>query len=227
MSDLHGKLPKPWQDIADAAGILRAHNHMGLADRLLRHAEALVEQPAQQDGETIVQTFIGLPKRKLCELLAAGWQINGVCFQRTEEDGAVRRGAATTGGMVLWWNQDQPAQRQEPVATTLASHVSGEVGYCKFHVALPNGTLLYTSPQPAQQEPVGKVVDCDSLGTPIVNWKTKSIAFGTMLYTSPPASKPWVGLTEEDHEQAVNVCLHVGVEGLAFWLEDKLKEKNS
>ena len=39
---------KPWQDIADAAGILRAHNHMGLANRLLQHAEALAEQPAQQ-----------------------------------------------------------------------------------------------------------------------------------------------------------------------------------
>ena len=75
-----------------------------------------VQEPAQQDNETIAQTFSGLPKRKLRELLAAGWQINGVCFQRTEEDGTVRRGAATTGGMVLWWNQEQPAQQQEPVA---------------------------------------------------------------------------------------------------------------
>ncbi|WP_422170930.1 hypothetical protein [Limnohabitans sp.] len=71
-------------------------------------------QPAQQDhnSETIVQTFTGVPMRKLRELLAAGWQVNGVCFQRIEEDGTVRRGAVTAGGMVLWWNQ--PAQ-QEPV----------------------------------------------------------------------------------------------------------------
>lgn len=102
-----------------------------IADAITAIREALSEQPAtkagelgamkaefwkqpaqQQDGETIVQTFTGLPKRKLRDLLAAGWQINGVCFQRTEENGTVRRGAATTGGMVLWWNQ--PAQQQEP-----------------------------------------------------------------------------------------------------------------
>ncbi len=44
---------------------------------------------------------------------------------------------------------------------------------------------------------------------------------------SPPQRKPWAGLTDEDHEEAVNVRLHVGVEGLVFWLEDKLREKNS
>jgi hypothetical protein len=47
------------------------------------------------------------------------------------------------------------------------------------------------------------------------------------LYTAPHHRKPWVGLTDEEHEQAKNVCLHVGVEGLVFWLEDKLKEKNT
>lgn len=73
--------------------------------------ECYMAQP--QDSETVAQTFTGLPKRKLRELLSAGWQINGVCFQRTEEDGTVRRGAATVGGMVLWWNQGQPAQPQE------------------------------------------------------------------------------------------------------------------
>lgn len=72
------------------------------------------EQPAQAGGETIVQTFTGLPRRKLRELLAGGWEVNGVCFQRTEEDGTVRRGAATIGGMVIWWNAEQPAQKRPP-----------------------------------------------------------------------------------------------------------------
>jgi len=36
--------------------------------------------------------------------------------------------------------------QQEPVATTAANHVAGEIGYCKFHMALPSGTNLYTSP---------------------------------------------------------------------------------
>ena len=75
---------------------------------------ALAAQPAQQESETIVQTFTGLPRRKLRELLAGGWEVNGVCFQRTEEDGTVRRGAATIGGMVIWWNAEQPAQKRPP-----------------------------------------------------------------------------------------------------------------
>lgn len=102
-------------------------------------------RPAQQqDGEAITQTFTGLPKRKLNELLSAGWQINGVCFQRTEEDGTVRRGAATTGGMVLWWNQ--PAQQQEPVAI-VADHPE-RIDWLRDEP--PDGTLLYTSPQPSK-----------------------------------------------------------------------------
>lgn len=63
--------------------------------------------PQQPASETIAQTFTGVPMRKLRELLAGGWQVNGVCFTRTEEDGTVRRGAVTTGGMVLWWNSEQ------------------------------------------------------------------------------------------------------------------------
>lgn len=39
--------------------------------------------------------------------------------------------------------------------------------------------------------------------------------------------KPWVGLTDEDHEHAMDICMHIGVEGLIFWLEDKLREKNT
>lgn len=41
------KQNEPWQDIADAAGILRAHKQMELADHLQKHAEALA-QPEQE-----------------------------------------------------------------------------------------------------------------------------------------------------------------------------------
>ena len=59
----------------------------------------------EQPSEAIVQTFTGLPMRKLRDLLTAGYRVNGVSFERTQGDGTVLRGAATTGGMVLWWNQ--------------------------------------------------------------------------------------------------------------------------
>lgn len=115
--------------------------------------KALAEQPAQQDSETITQNFTGLPKRKLRDLLSAGWQINGVCFQRTEEDGTVRRGAATTGGMVLWWNTEQTAQQQsadrgEPVGMWMGDCIEWTENPYKFRKGQP----LYTSP-PAQQHP--------------------------------------------------------------------------
>ena len=48
------KQNKPWQDIADAAGILRAHKQMELADRLQKHAEALA-QPEQEPVAWITQ----------------------------------------------------------------------------------------------------------------------------------------------------------------------------
>ncbi len=44
---------------------------------------------------------------KLEQLLADGWQVNGVSIERTNKDGTVSRGAVTTGGMVLWWNNEQ------------------------------------------------------------------------------------------------------------------------
>lgn len=71
-----------------------------------------LEDAKQHDEESVVQKFSGLPKRKLLELLAAGWQIDGVSFQRADATGTVRRGSITTGGRVLWWNE-QPHQHEE------------------------------------------------------------------------------------------------------------------
>ena len=49
--------------------------------------------------------------------------------------------------------------------------------------------------KPAQQEPVGKIVDCDFVGNSIARFE-RHLPFGTLLYTSPPAQrKP---LTDEE-----------------------------
>jgi hypothetical protein len=91
------------------------------------------------------------------------------------------------------------------------------------------GDYKYKAEQTAQpqQEPVGKVVDCDSLGTPIVNWKTKSLAFGTKLYTSPPASKPWIRLTDNEIDECAGTDFGgVWLFDTAYAIEAKLKEKN-
>lgn len=60
--------------------------------------------------------FEHLPKRKLDGLLAEGYEINGYCFQKVYPDGSVKRGAITTGGMVLWWNDPHPPVSIKPEA---------------------------------------------------------------------------------------------------------------
>ena len=161
--------------------------------------EALAEQPAQADGDTIVQTFTGLPKRKLRELLSGGWEVNGVCFQRIETDGTVRRGAATTGGMVLWWNAERPAQ-QEPV------EVQMRVGN-SYWSKVDRKT-------PAEQLAKAQQLMRDNPGV----YQMRK------LYTSPPAQRTWVGLTiEEMNEMTWGKTVY---EILAL-AEAKLKEKNS
>ena len=89
--------------------------------------------------------------------------------------------------------------------------------------------------EPAQQqEPVGEAYLCDKCQTPFDgayyfpecghNTATKE-----SVYTSPPASKPWVGLTDEEIEQ---VCVPLGAAMLSFTevaraIEAKLREKNA
>ena len=77
--------------------------------------------------------------------------------------------------------------------------------------------------QPAQREPVGWV---DDDGT--VFWKDKPPADGADLYTSPPASKPWAGLTVEEKNQVAWSCGAMSADWLEFAeaIEAKLKDKN-
>ena len=144
----------------------------------------------------------------------------------------------------LMRSRPQPAQ-QEPVACL----VETEQGAMVWPIADINeaGTyceenefpiLLYTSPQPAQQqsaergEPVGKWIgDC-------VEWTENPYKFrkGQPLYTSPQPSpsqsdiKPWVnattwrGLTREDKKEIERVAVYV--DGAIRLTEAKLHELN-
>jgi hypothetical protein len=119
--------------------------------------------------ETIAQTFTGLPLRKLKVLLTAGWAINGVSIERTVEDGTTRRGAVTTGGMVLWWHETEGQAVPETnfgdmaapvrpvgVTTGCASHEGFFTVVFRSQQPIPDGTDLYTTP-PAQPAPVQPV----------------------------------------------------------------------
>jgi len=86
-----------------------------------------------------------------------------------------------------------------------------------------------TPEQPAQQEPVGEAYLCDKCQTPFDgNYYCPECGHNTAtkesVYTSPPASKPWVGLVwgelpEDGHN-------HDFLRGAA-WAESKLREKNA
>lgn len=84
-----------------------------------------------------------------------------------------------------------------------------------------------------QQEPVATVIQFD--GEKIIDASMEffdKYPIGTELYTSPPASKPWVGLTEEQKAELVFELFNDGkAASKAMYLltahEAKLREKNT
>lgn len=86
-------------------------------------------------------------------------------------------------------------------------------------------TAIREALKSAQQEPVGEVTN--ERGE--IDWISFVPPAGTSLYTSPPASKPWVGLTDEDVEKIIkaNMSLQMNLAGIRADFEAKLKEKNT
>lgn len=125
----------------------------------------------------------------------------------------------------LKFTGETQAQQQEPVAKSAANHKKGEVGFCEFLKDVPNGSVLYTSPQPTQQEPVGQLVE-EVYGRGQVLWFDKPDDF-SMLYTSPPPSKPWVGLTTEDRIDLYKETKWLELEDVIRLTDSKLREKNA
>jgi hypothetical protein len=82
--------------------------------------------------------------------------------------------------------------------------------------------------EPAQQEPVAYLCE-NAVGHKYFRWKKPSSTYKPIaLYTSPPAQRTWVGLTDEDKQIAFDDTQ----EGGGFWefadaIEAKLKEKNT
>ena len=85
--------------------------------------------------------------------------------------------------------------------------------------------------QPAQQQEPVAVVKALPMGhnqSDMHYAECQHLPVGTLLYTSPPASKPWVGLTQQD----INIAFDDTQEGGGFddfarAIEAKLREKNA
>lgn len=115
----------------------------------------MAEQQAVPNA-VLVEGFGRVALGKLNDLREKGYAINGVSIATISPDGKTEHGAVTTGGMVLWWPQQQAA---EPVGT-VESAVPGTGG---FHVRLADGAAmptvgatLYTQ-APAQQPPMDEI----------------------------------------------------------------------
>ena len=82
--------------------------------------------------------------------------------------------------------------------------------------------------QPAQQQEPAAEITAEDMGRPFnairigTHFYKEVPPVGTKLYTSPPASKPWVGLTDED----LAGCDDEELKQARYW-ENKLKEKNA
>ena len=126
---------------------------------------------------------------------------------------------------------DEPAQ-QEPVAfSQFLSDVvtaAGLLSHGKTDKSLAArisefAFRLRTSPQPAQQETVAWYRDEDGIR---IYYESKVWDNATPLYTSPPAQRTWVGLTQEEFRDFATTYEY-GTGGLIRAIEAKLKEKNT
>ncbi len=103
-----------------------------------------------------------------------------------------------------------------------------------FSTRLGNGEGEHMSKEalnpPAQQEPVAYLCE-NAVGHKYFRWKKPSSTYKPIaLYTSPPAQRPWVGLTDEEIEEVWKQVeasdFRDVVQPFARAIEAKLKEKN-
>ena len=206
--------------------------------------EALAEQPAQQQVPERMKQFVQRHHITSAEFTAfhvgfcCGEEFNKQPAQQQEMK--CRYCAGTNFSLVDGEDAlvcddcgHEPAQ-QEPVgAVTVGHHKGLENHDFDYWGILPDGTHnLYTSPPAQQQEPVAWA-DINALTE-----QFNSVNCGTAyrlpgegrqpLYTSPPASKPWVWLTDEEVKNCIaSTAYSFEAVDIARAIEAKLREKNA
>lgn len=158
------------------------------------------------------------------QVFASAWSLVGGRFDggNAMDDAEVAKNELRQ--MVAEALAKQPAQ-QEPTTKHTKPFESARVGdYNRgWNDCLFASGIVKQTEQPAQQEPVGEVSGHD--------WSTgilyRDLEPGAPLYTSPPAQRTWVGLTDED---IIPLCSQTWVfDTVKQWaeiIEAKLKEKN-
>ena len=90
--------------------------------------------------------------------------------------------------------------------------------------------------QPAQQEPVATVTsESQNPNVSMSWWHEPALPVGTLLYTSQPAQRTWVGLTDEERNHArqsvtysqLAMTASEWTEAVQIETERRLREKNN
>lgn len=170
--------------------------------------EAMAEQPAQQQEQYIGETNVELG-------FYSDDASNG---QQRELVGKVEMGQLV--GNRPHESTSNPDTEREIAVITGVDEYGPILGWFKHWINYPVGTKLYTSPPAQQQEPV------KACATGQCPCKFECDSAQCCLYTSPPASKPWVELTADEMVGLVKKYRDAPV-ALVAATEAKLKEKNA
>jgi uncharacterized protein YuzB (UPF0349 family) len=170
------------------------------------------EQPAQQDIEELTAQ-----RDKLADILT-----------RTAN---ALKGEPAELSLHSWHDLPEVAQQlkpaqQEPVAwvksngeLVVRTDYGGRLYYSEQN--------LYTHP-PAQQKPFGYLkLSTAKFVYEVEGTNPMSDKSYLPLYTSPPASKPWVGLTEQERNDLEDYCEMIIGKAAFEAIEAKLREKNA
>jgi len=115
---------------------------------------------------------------------------------------------------VKTWHDGKPVYVAEPPCKT-GSQCTSKCQQCEQTAQEPvaySYTSRITGAQGFSHHPMPRFIDAES-------WDIKP------LYTSPPASKPWIGLTEEDRVEIWKKSS--SIDGAINATESKLREKNA
>ena len=183
------------------------------ADEITALREALAEQPR---GEaTLAQ------QEPVAWLVECGG--DSALVRHTEKFPGIFAGNEFTKRPLVFCDTSPSAQQQEPVGTygeifeSMRSLLrSGKQADQQIYMAMQDKPL-YTSP-PAQQEPVPSIIQmlghCPECGAKAHH------------FTSPPAQRTWVGLTDEEIDKTHETKVWDARRSYARAIEAKLKEKN-
>lgn len=90
-------------------------------ERLINAAISVASQTGVQPA-AIMPAFMGVAKRKLDDLLAQGWKIDGFSINKKTigREPSIMRGLITVGGMVGWWRSPKEEHRYDVQAVERA-----------------------------------------------------------------------------------------------------------